>query len=91
MKISASVLEDAKFKAASLALERPLPQSRALFPEPRSADGGFTSEITKGLSIMKRPKWNYEMSKKQVESNEAALFKKWLEFEGGKRGMRGAS
>lgn len=30
------------------------------------------------LSIPRRPKWKYEHTKKEVEANEAGLFKKWL-------------
>ena len=30
------------------------------------------------LNCFKRPKWNYKMSKKELESNELMAFKKWL-------------
>ena len=30
------------------------------------------------LTCPKRPKWRYDMSKKEVEANEEGLFKKWL-------------
>ena len=33
----------------------------------------------KGLTVPRRPKWRYEMTKKEVEMNEEGVFKKWLD------------
>ncbi|EOQ99751.1 Guanine nucleotide-binding protein-like 1 [Wallemia ichthyophaga EXF-994] len=32
------------------------------------------------LSCFRRPKWNYNMSKKELETNEVIQFKRWLKF-----------
>ncbi|KAI5124090.1 hypothetical protein M0805_000905 [Coniferiporia weirii] len=74
VKMSPAFLEEAKEKASSLVLMRPLPLERTLFPPGDILPLSITSKLT----IIKRPKWNYEMTKKQVESNEEGIFKKWL-------------
>ena len=76
IKLSPEFLEAAKYTAGIVPLLRPIPCERCIIPDVliRSVEPG-----TVGLDIMKRPKWNYEMAKKQVERNEEALFSKWLE------------
>lgn len=74
VKLSPEFLEEARRKASELALVRPIPVNRALFPDQQLSPIGQAK-----LSVIKRPKWNYEMSKKQVEANEEGMFKKWLE------------
>lgn len=73
VKFSTAFLEEAKQKASVLVAERPIPIERALYPLTR------THECGRDLAVMKRPKWKYDMSKKEVENNEAGMFKKWLE------------
>lgn len=56
-------------------LPRPISVDAPYFPlellEPAQA-------MKEALSIPRRPKWKYEQTKKEVEANEAGLFKKWL-------------
>lgn len=73
VKLSPEFLEEAKHRASELALIRPISFNRSLFPEVDIPEG------QPKLSVIKRPKWNYEMSKKQVEANEEGFVKKWLE------------
>jgi hypothetical protein len=55
-------------------------------PRPISADAPYfplellepALAMKEALSIPRRPKWKYEQTKKEVEANEAGLFKKWL-------------
>ena len=73
VKLSPEFLEETRVKSAILTLPRPIPEEKALFHDvSRGSDLG-------SLSIMGRPKWNYDMTKVQLESNEEALFKKWVE------------
>lgn len=74
VKLSPEFLEEAKRKASELALTRPISPDKILFPPQIVTNAGQPK-----LSVIKRPKWNYEMSKKQVEANEEGMFKKWLE------------
>ena len=48
---------------------RPLPTSAAVWSEQAQDEQ---------LSCFRRPKWNYKMSKKELESNEVIQFKRWL-------------
>lgn len=74
VKFSPAFLEEAKQKASTIVVDRPIPLNLLLYPAAADVECA-SSELT----VMKRPKWKYEMSKKEVESNEAGLFKKWLE------------
>ncbi|KLO15058.1 P-loop containing nucleoside triphosphate hydrolase protein [Schizopora paradoxa] len=74
-KLSAEFLEDAKLKASTLPLPRPIPPENAIYPTfPEATTPGPARKLT----IIRRPKWNYEMNKKQVEKNEEGVFKKWI-------------
>ena len=74
VKFSPAFLEEAKQKASTIIPERPIPLNA--LPYPVSSDlEGASSELT----VMRRPKWKHDMSKKEVENNEAGLFRKWLE------------
>jgi hypothetical protein len=77
VKFSPTFLEEAKRKASSLIIPRPIPCANLIFPS--QSIRPKTSTDAPHLSVLKRPKWNYEMSKKEVENNEAALFRRWLE------------
>lgn len=64
---SSAFLQQTKVVAANAPLSRPIPATAALYPTttvrmPAEAE----VELNKKLKCMKRPKWRYEMSKKQV-------------------------
>lgn len=65
-------LEKTKFLASTLPLPRPiLPEAAVLVDA--------VDPNTIALSCPRRPKWRFDMSKKEVEHNEEGVFKKWLE------------
>ena len=72
VKFSPAFLEEAKRKASTIIAERPIKLDKLIFPVGEHGAGS-------SLAVMKRPKWKYDMSKKEVEANEAGMFKKWLE------------
>ena len=78
VKLPPAFLERTKALAASLPLARPIPSDRAILPDvdEKPADAPDASHAQ--LTCPKRPKWRYDMSKKEVEANEHGLFKKWL-------------
>ncbi|PIL31736.1 hypothetical protein GSI_06440 [Ganoderma sinense ZZ0214-1] len=73
VKLPPAFLERTKVLASTLHLARPIPLKCAILPDvdkpPSAADA---------LTCPRRPKWRYDMSKKEVEANEEGLFKKWL-------------
>ena len=74
VKFSPEFLEEAKRKASGLTIKRPIPPERCLFPAPVGS-----GDDARKLTVPKRPKWRYDMSKKEVESNEVATFRRWLD------------
>lgn len=66
--------------ADRLPLERPIPYDAAVW---KVTSGRMADEkeeaIRKEMSCMRRPKWKYEQTKKEVEKNEEGVFLKWLE------------
>ncbi|KAL5519146.1 hypothetical protein ACEPAH_829 [Sanghuangporus vaninii] len=74
VKFSPELLEEAKRKASSLIIKRPIAAEKSLFPISTDND----NEARK-LIVPRRPKWRYDMSKKEVEANEVANFKRWLD------------
>ena len=73
-------LSTTKQLAATIVLQRPIPADRIVYQPSPCDPGTETSNTTSQLiTVPKRPKWNYEMSKTTVEKNEEDLFKKWLE------------
>ncbi|KAB5588065.1 hypothetical protein CTheo_8492 [Ceratobasidium theobromae] len=72
LKPPAEFLEASKKAAATQPLVRPIPESsRILSPS-------ICEPLDQGLTCPRRPKWKYEMSKKEVEKNEEGLFAKWI-------------
>ncbi|KAF8640587.1 hypothetical protein AX17_000249 [Amanita inopinata Kibby_2008] len=67
-------LEETKLLASTTPLPRPIPDGTAVYAD----DTSFKAD-TSNLSCPRRPKWRFEMSKKEVEHNEEGLFKKWLD------------
>jgi hypothetical protein len=79
VKLSPEFLATTKQLASTLSLHRPIPIERAVFPTHagQSPASPSTSQ-SQTISLLKRPKWNYDMSKSMVEKNEEGMFKKWL-------------
>ncbi|KAJ3725581.1 GTPase [Lentinula guzmanii] len=74
IKSSTQFLEDTKALASTVLLSRPIHPSAAILPGSYEQSSEYES-----LVCPRRPKWRYDMSKKEVESNEEGLFKKWLQ------------
>ncbi|KAI1789795.1 P-loop containing nucleoside triphosphate hydrolase protein [Ganoderma leucocontextum] len=73
VKLPPAFLEKTKVLASTLPLARPIPPELAILPDvdkPLSA--------ADPLACPRRPKWRYDMSKREVEANEEGLFNKWL-------------
>jgi hypothetical protein len=66
-------LQETKFLASTLPLPRPIHSEAAAFVDP------VDSNDEAALTCPRRPKWRFDMSKKEVEHNEEGVFKKWLE------------
>ena len=77
LKVEPEFLERSRQIASTDALQRPLPIDSALLCE---KDVGLLSDSGPGnqLTCPRRPKWRYDMSKKEVEANEQGLYKKWF-------------
>jgi hypothetical protein len=74
-KMPAEFLQKARQLASELHLPRPISSDAAVF---READ--YEVDATYGrVSCPKRPKWRYDMGKKEVEKTEEARFDSWLE------------
>ncbi|CAE6524615.1 unnamed protein product [Rhizoctonia solani] len=72
IKPSPQFLEASKKAASTEILGRPiLESSRILSPS-------ICEVLDQGLTCPRRPKWRYEMTKKEVEKNEEGLFAKWV-------------
>lgn len=83
VKFSPSFLEEAKLKAASIKLSRPIHRDKCVYPlQTVNVIGDHqqskSPKSSPTVCVLKRPKWNYEMSKKEVEKNEEGVFKRWL-------------
>ncbi|KZO95953.1 P-loop containing nucleoside triphosphate hydrolase protein, partial [Calocera viscosa TUFC12733] len=73
LKPSPSYLALSAERASTRPLRRPIPPSAARFPRELL----FEDEHGRDLTCPKRPKWRYEMTKKEVERNEEGVFAKW--------------
>ncbi|CAE6472925.1 unnamed protein product [Rhizoctonia solani] len=72
LKPSPQFLEASKKAASTEILVRPISESsRILSPS-------ICEVSDQGLTCPRRPKWRYEMTKKEVEKNEEGLFAKWI-------------
>ena len=79
VKLSPALLEQSKILADRIPLHRPIPSQAAIWPESSGRlDSVREREMREAMSCMRRPKWRYEMTKKEVEKNEEGLFAKWL-------------
>lgn len=82
VKFSPEFLEKAKRKSSVLPAIRPITADKLLFPVETHTLNHSTAtalDAVPTVTVLKRPKWRYEMSKKEVESNEVGVYKKWLE------------
>ncbi|THV07519.1 P-loop containing nucleoside triphosphate hydrolase protein [Dendrothele bispora CBS 962.96] len=70
IKLSADYLDKTKALASNTPLIRPIPSNAILLPMHVTDQGPLT--------CLRRPKWRFEMSKKEVERNEEGVFKKWM-------------
>ena len=78
VKLPPAFLERTKVLASTLPLTRPIPPEAAILADVDKPPPGAVSPHGSQLTCPKRPKWRYDMSKKEVEANEEGLFKKWL-------------
>lgn len=84
VKLPRKFLDHTKLLAATIPLQRPIPSEVLLSPSIFSQDGENDGNAAyhaanAQLTCPTRPKWRYDMSKKELENNEEALLKKWLE------------
>jgi len=75
IKLPPTFLEETKAVASTSPLFRPISYKVARSHD--FANDGSTTDLGI-LSCPRRPKWRFNMSKKEVEHNEEGLFKKWL-------------
>ncbi|KAI0068111.1 P-loop containing nucleoside triphosphate hydrolase protein [Artomyces pyxidatus] len=79
VKLSPALLERSKVLAARVHLTRPVPSAAAVWSvHSGRIDEGIEGEMRASMSCMRRPKWRYEMTKKEVEKNEEGVFSQWL-------------
>jgi hypothetical protein len=74
IKLPSAFLEKTKAIASTVPLSRPIGYDAAVY----GLLADTTSANREPLSCPKRPKWRFDMSKKEVEHNEQGVFKKWL-------------
>ncbi|KAG6841763.1 hypothetical protein C0991_007092 [Blastosporella zonata] len=65
-------LEETKALASQLPLPRPIQDVTAIYSD-------TVDSSARELTCPRRPKWRYDMTKKEVESNEEGCFRKWLD------------
>ena len=79
VKLSKDFLQETRLLSATLPLQRSIPSEVAVFADAAPLEAVHDGDTkSQQLTCPKRPKWRYDMSKKEVEANEEGLFKKWL-------------
>ncbi|KAH8997370.1 P-loop containing nucleoside triphosphate hydrolase protein [Lactarius akahatsu] len=79
VRLPATLLDQSKAVAASVALVRPITAGAPIWtPHSGRIPSEDETHMRAQMTCMRRPKWRYEMSKNEVEKNEAGLFAKWL-------------
>lgn len=73
VKLDKGFLELTRTLAGSIVLRRPIQSDVVLLRH-----DWFTSELAQQLSVPKRPRWRYQMSKEELDANEQAYFRTWL-------------
>ncbi|KAF8573562.1 P-loop containing nucleoside triphosphate hydrolase protein [Ramaria rubella] len=77
LKVEPEFLEESKFIAATDPLPRPLSPKVAILDGDEI--GLYTDKDVEGLlTCPKRPKWRFDMEKKEVERNEEAMYQRWM-------------
>ncbi|KAG6901216.1 hypothetical protein C0995_015204 [Termitomyces sp. Mi166 len=71
--LSSNFLEETKALASKLLLNRPIRDTVIIYTEDSDNPNG------QKLSCPRRPKWRFDMTKKEVEHNEEGMFKRWLD------------
>lgn len=79
LKVEPAFLEQSKMIAATEPLSRPLNVGAAVLDGDAIAirDGTDVDEGRK-LTCPRRPKWRFDMAKKEVERNEEGVYEKWI-------------
>ncbi|OAX43025.1 P-loop containing nucleoside triphosphate hydrolase protein [Rhizopogon vinicolor AM-OR11-026] len=77
VKLDHHFLETTKYLAATLPLPRPISADACLLDMHALCKPGSDLEIDQ-LSVPKRPKWKYTMSKDEVDANEEGHFRRWI-------------
>ncbi|KAI8990480.1 P-loop containing nucleoside triphosphate hydrolase protein [Trametes punicea] len=77
-KLPKAFLKKTEILASRLPLTRPLPPDVAIFHDVGQGASQADRSGSPNLTCPRRPKWRYDMSKKEVEANEEGLFRKWL-------------
>ncbi|KIJ40336.1 hypothetical protein M422DRAFT_174008 [Sphaerobolus stellatus SS14] len=77
LKVEPAFLERSRQIASNEALSRSLSADAVIL---REQDVGLSSDSSEAaqLTCPRRPKWRFDMSKKEVEANEEGLYKKWI-------------
>ncbi|KAI0673348.1 hypothetical protein C8Q78DRAFT_620371 [Trametes maxima] len=80
IKLPPQFVKDTEILSATLPLTRPIPPEAAILADvdQRSNAVGGPSSLEEGLSCPRRPEWNYDMTKDELEANEEARFQQWL-------------
>lgn len=73
IKMPPNFLEETKLIASTVPFVRPIPAAKVLY------NASLMTQDLPRLTCPRRPKWRFDMSKKEVEHNEEGLFKKWLQ------------
>ncbi|KAJ3539165.1 hypothetical protein NM688_g6405 [Phlebia brevispora] len=82
VKLPKDFLDNTRRLAADLPLARPIRSDVAIWKDVVPSQDAETSADRSNTALLacpRRPKWRYDMSKKEVEKNEEGLFKKWLD------------
>ncbi|KAH9044559.1 P-loop containing nucleoside triphosphate hydrolase protein [Lactarius pseudohatsudake] len=79
VRLPPTLLDQSRAVAASVALVRPITAGAPIWtPHSGRIPSEDEAHMRAQMTCMRRPKWRYEMSKNEVEKNEAGLFAKWL-------------
>ncbi|KIK49435.1 hypothetical protein CY34DRAFT_69273 [Suillus luteus UH-Slu-Lm8-n1] len=76
VKLDPGFLETTKHLAATLPLTRPISADACLLSIDHAQSG--SDLISDQLSVPRRPKWKYTMSKDDVDANEQGYFRRWM-------------
>ncbi|KAG9314066.1 hypothetical protein JVU11DRAFT_4846 [Chiua virens] len=77
VKLDKGFLDDTRALAGSIALRRPIPGDVVVLRPEWITPTPPKSQLTP-LTLPRRPKWRYQMSKDELDANEQAYFRTWL-------------